>query len=89
MKVLQISDEYVPYLESGNFDVNSCVDDVVIADWWTWKNICVRNTFQKVGDYMIDVCSSCLLSWLVYVHVDVSLVKIICLDIGQLQVYLV
>ena len=45
MKVLQIFDEYVPYLESGNFDVNSCVDGVVIADWWTWKNICVRNTF--------------------------------------------
>ena len=27
-----ISDEFVPCLESGNFDVNSCVDGVMIAD---------------------------------------------------------
>ena len=32
IKVLQISDEYVPCLESGNFDVNSCVGGVMIAD---------------------------------------------------------
>ena len=27
-----IKDEFVPCLESGNFDVNSCVDRVMIAD---------------------------------------------------------
>ena len=32
MKALQISDEFVPCLKSGNFDVNSCVDGVMIAD---------------------------------------------------------
>ena len=32
IKVRQISDEFVPCLESGNFDVNSCVDGVMIAD---------------------------------------------------------
>lgn len=25
--------EHVPYLESGNFDINSCVDGIMIADW--------------------------------------------------------
>ena len=43
----------MPCLESGNFDVNSCIDGVMMADQRTRKNISVQNTFSKVGDYMI------------------------------------
>ena len=53
--VLQISHEFVPCLESGNFDVNGCIDGVMIADQRTRKDISVQNTFSKVGDYYFDL----------------------------------
>ena len=49
----------------------------------------IRSRKLEIIIYDLQVCLSCLLSWLVYVHVDVSLVKIISLGIGWLKVYLV
>ena len=44
----------------------------------------IRSRKLEIIIYDLQVCLSCLLSWLVYVHVDVSLVKIICVGIGWL-----
>ena len=58
----------MPCLESGNFDVNSCIDGVMMADQRTRKDISVQNTFSKVGDYMIYKCAClvCCPGWFMY-----------------------